>query len=158
MYDNSRGGNDTLIGGANTDNELFGDAFTLHGNARGGDDTLTGGDSSTNNFYGDAFFMVDNARGGDDTLVSGANATNTLYGDAFEMHDNARGGNDTLTRRRQLRSTPSTATPPPWTDDSPRRQRHADRRRASISVDVPQHTSTATPSRCTTTPAAATTR
>ena len=61
MYDNSRGGNDTLTGGANTDNEMFGDAFTLHGNARGGGDTLTGGDNSTNNVYGDAFFMVDNA-------------------------------------------------------------------------------------------------
>jgi len=37
-----RGGNDTLIGGANANNGLFGDARLIYDNARGGDDTLIG--------------------------------------------------------------------------------------------------------------------
>ena len=81
----------------------------MHDNARGGNDTLIGGANAFNSLYGDAFEMFDNARGGDDTLIggtgSGASSSMSLYGDAFDMHDNARGGNDMLTGRRWFDST-----------------------------------------------------
>ena len=110
MHDNARGGNDTLIGGAGANNELYGDANSLHDNARGGDDTLIGGggggvinrNSPSNDLFGDAQFMDGDSRGGNDTLIGGAGPGGPssfmfLYGDASEMHDNARGGNDHLT-------------------------------------------------------------
>ena len=111
MDGDSRGGNDTLIGGGTIgdpfflNNQLFGDAETMRDNARGGNDTLIGGDGSSNTLYGDAggsfppaFVpgMVGNSRGGNDTLTGGNGGVNFLYGDAFSMSDNARGGNDTL--------------------------------------------------------------
>ncbi len=48
MYGDSRGGNDTLIGGAGPGGPssfmfLYGDASEMHDNARGGNDHLTGG-------------------------------------------------------------------------------------------------------------------
>src|SRR5918994_121581 len=81
MYDDSRGGNDTLVGGANAYNGLFGDTFNMHDNARGGNDTLIGGAVSINSLFGDALDMRDNARGGDDTIISGA-GTDRMVGDA----------------------------------------------------------------------------
>ena len=50
---NTRGGNDTLTGGADATNFLFGDAGTMNGNARGGDDTLISG-TGTDHMWGDA--------------------------------------------------------------------------------------------------------
>ena len=47
MSDNTRGGNDTLIGGDNANNILYGDAGVMYDNARGGNDTLIGGDDAT---------------------------------------------------------------------------------------------------------------
>jgi serralysin len=125
MYDDSRGGNDTLIGGATADNALFGDARLMFDTADGGNDTLIGGAGSINFLNGDVLFMYDNVRGGNDTLIGGdgaafnffladasdmygnthggndtliggANTSNTFFGDTFTMHDNASGGNDTL--------------------------------------------------------------
>jgi Ca2+-binding RTX toxin-like protein len=125
MYDDSRGGNDTLIGGASADNALFGDARLMFDNADGGNDTLIGGAGSINFLNADALFMYDsahggndtligadgavfnffladasdmygNAHGGNDTLIGGANTSNPMFADAFNMFDNARGGNDTL--------------------------------------------------------------
>jgi Ca2+-binding RTX toxin-like protein len=125
MYDDARGGNDTLIGGANANNGLFGDARLMYDNADGGNDTLIGGAGSTNFLNGDALFMYDNVRGGNDTLIGangaffnffladasdmygnthggndlligGTDTSNQMFGDTFNMHDNARGGNDTL--------------------------------------------------------------
>jgi serralysin len=80
----SRGGNDSLTGGAggfNTPNGLLGDANTMDGNSRGGNDTLTGGANATNFLFGDAVTMNGNARGGDDTLISGT-GTDHMWGDA----------------------------------------------------------------------------
>ena len=54
MYDNTHGGDDTLIGGANANNTLYGDARFMHDNARGGDDTLTAAPGAINYLYGDA--------------------------------------------------------------------------------------------------------
>ena len=71
MYDNARGGNDTLTGNGNS-----GDANSMYDNARGGNDTLIGGDNSINTLCGDASVMYGNARGGNDTLIGGDNATN----------------------------------------------------------------------------------
>jgi Ca2+-binding RTX toxin-like protein len=125
MYDDSRGGNDTLIGGANANNALFGDARLMFDNADGGNDTLIGGSGSINFLNADALFMHDNARGGNDTLIGGDDAvfnffladasdmygnthggndmliggtdtSNQMFGDTFNMYGNARGGNDTL--------------------------------------------------------------
>ncbi len=95
MYDHSRGGDDTLIGGDDRGdfsiNDLIGDADSMSGNARGGDDRLIGGDSADFRFL-----------------------RNILVGDADAMHDNARGGNDTLIGGAG-RTTNSTATPTPCT-------------------------------------------
>jgi len=153
--DNARGGNDTLISGANATNTLYGDAYEMHDNTRGGNDTLiAAGGPSVNTppgLYGDANAMYDNARGGNDMLIGGANTTNTLYGDAFAMHDHARAAT-TICLARWLDETASTATPDHgWRQ--PRRQRHADWRRR-----FDQTTSMATPFPCLATPTAATTR
>ena len=44
MYDNARGGNDTLIGGDGAFFNFFlADASDMYGNTRGGNDTLIGG-------------------------------------------------------------------------------------------------------------------
>ena len=97
MYDNSDGGNDTLIGGAGSTNFLNGDALFMYDNVRGGNDTLIGADGAFFNFFlADASDMYGNTRGGNDTLIGGANTSNYFYGDTYVMHDNARGGNDTL--------------------------------------------------------------
>ena len=57
MYNNARGGNDTLIGGASSSdylaNHLVGDASFMSGNAHGGNDTLISG-TGTDNMWGDA--------------------------------------------------------------------------------------------------------
>src|SRR5260370_28189257 len=43
MYDNSRGGNDTLIGGANANNDLFRDPRLIYDHAHRGHATLIRG-------------------------------------------------------------------------------------------------------------------
>ncbi|HZB57322.1 MAG TPA: hypothetical protein VE527_27055 [Reyranella sp.] len=97
MYDNTDGGNDTLIGGVGSINFLNGDVLTMYDTARGGNDRLIGGDGAVFNFFlADASDMYGNTRGGNDTLIGGANTNNLMFGDTFNMHDNARGGNDTL--------------------------------------------------------------
>jgi serralysin len=97
QYDDSRGGNDLLIGGANANNSLVGDARLIYDNARGGNDTLIGDAGAFNVLYGDANEMHGAARGGNDHLIGGdGSSDNTLIGDAYFMSDNARGGNDTL--------------------------------------------------------------
>ena len=56
---------------------LFGDAFAMYDRtSRGGNDTLIGSADANNALTGDARFMVDHARGGDDTLIGGAGAIN----------------------------------------------------------------------------------
>ena len=97
MYDNTDGGNDTLIGGVGSINFLNGDVLTMYDTARGGNDRLIGGDGAAFNFFlADASDMYGNTQGGNDTLIGGANTSNFFFGDTYIMHDNARGGNDTL--------------------------------------------------------------
>ena len=78
MDGDSRGGNDTLIGGAGAGGpssfmSLYGDAFEMHDNARGGNDHLTGGTGiRTPELYGDAGIMDGDSRGGNDTMIGGA--------------------------------------------------------------------------------------
>ena len=102
-------------------NILYGDAFAMYDNARGGDDTLIGGDhrrcaSDQSTSIGDAYSMSGNARGGNDTLTGGASAINYLMATPTPCHDNARGGNDTLIGGdRWSTTTTSTATPTPCT-------------------------------------------
>ena len=71
MADDSRGGNDTLIGADSATNNLYGDADEMHDSTRGGNDTLTGGDVSFSNLFGDARIMDGDSRGGNDTLNGG---------------------------------------------------------------------------------------
>ena len=103
LRDNQHGTNDALHGVDSTfNNPFYGDAFAMYDHSRGGNDTLIGGNGASNFLYGAAFFMFDDTRGGNDTLIGGAGIggllpiTNLLYGDAQEMHNNAGGGNDTL--------------------------------------------------------------
>jgi hypothetical protein len=80
----SPGGNDTLSG-ANSPNNLYGDALEII-DGQGGNDTLIGGIGGVNNLYGDApntqgaFY-----RSGDDTLVSADRSTDNMWGD-FQSH------------------------------------------------------------------------
>ena len=52
MYDNTRGGDDTLIAGA-SGSTLVGDAHEMYDNAHGGNDTLISG-TGTDHMWGDA--------------------------------------------------------------------------------------------------------
>jgi hypothetical protein len=87
MYDDARGGNDTLIGGDGAVFNFFlADASDMYGNTHGGNDTLIGGANTSNTFFGDTFTMHDNARGGNDTLIS-SGGTDHMYGDALLIND-----------------------------------------------------------------------
>ena len=102
MFDNARGGNDTLIGGNGAFNTLYGDADAMHDNARGGNDTLIAGDSSDNDPRGrrphHGWPQPRRQRHADRRhRVRRPSSGMSLVGDAFEMHDNSRGGNDHLT-------------------------------------------------------------
>jgi hypothetical protein len=72
MFDNARGGNDTLIGanGFQSYNIVFGDAGSMYNDTHGGNDTLIGGAGhAINNLYGDAVSMYDDAHGSDITFM-----------------------------------------------------------------------------------------
>jgi hypothetical protein len=107
LTDHQQGTDDTLSGIDDASNVLFGDALAMDDHALGGNDMLIGGASissdASNTLYGDAFDMTDHATGGNDTLVGGSNlssastVSNVLFGDAFHMDDHASGGADTLT-------------------------------------------------------------
>ena len=104
------GGDDTLAGGPNSTNYVYGDGFSLQGST-GGDDTIIGGAYSVNYLYGDGdrlagagglFSGGSGSTGGDDTLTGGAYSVNYLYGDAYFLSGAPRagssvGGDDTLT-------------------------------------------------------------
>lgn len=100
------GGDDTLIGGNNSFNYLYGDfgqdAVALS-TFTGGDDILTGGDSSTNSLYGDFEDFIgyeSTLTGGNDILTGGDTSFNYLYGDSqFLSLENSTftGGDDILT-------------------------------------------------------------
>jgi hypothetical protein len=89
-----KGKHQDLVGTANGDNLLFGDAGeSIAEFARGGNDNLTGGNNSDsgsvfNQLIGDAGGSIaEFARGGNDKLTGGDNSdsgsvTNTLIGDA----------------------------------------------------------------------------
>ena len=88
------GGNDTLTGGDNSDeNYLYGDAFNMHDGAQGGDDVLTGGVDSYSEIYGESSQHGArhrrrrcNRRRGRPTLGNESNGiVNHLYGEAREM-------------------------------------------------------------------------
>ena len=97
---------------ASTINVLYGDAVAMYDDARGGNDTLIGGASAVNVLIGDAddhvrqrprrqrhadrrrwcvqlpgrrLVMYGDARGGNDTLIGGAGAMQLLPGDASDM-------------------------------------------------------------------------
>jgi serralysin len=95
MGASSRGGDDTLIGGASSVNFLFGDAAFMGDGAHGGNDTLTGGDNSVNWLFGDASVMADNAVAGNDTLISGT-GTDYMWGDTGEIDGLVTTGADTF--------------------------------------------------------------
>src|SRR5262249_27053563 len=120
MFDDTHGGNDTLIGGNNSGsgnglvvNGLVGDGSGMLGSAHGGNDLLIGGNTTplgngrVENFLaGDAGIMSGSTQGGDATLIGGSNSgsgsvENTLQGDAFHFFFIAGGsvihaGDDTL--------------------------------------------------------------
>src|SRR5258708_288979 len=73
LTDHQHGTNDTLIGGAEANNTLYGDALNMFNSSHGGNDTLTGGTIADNTLFGDASAMFDNSHGGNDTLTGGAN-------------------------------------------------------------------------------------
>jgi hypothetical protein len=76
-------GNDTLVGIDGEDNLIYGDVVDAQGGTfEGGDDTLIGGANSNNTLIGDAGTMTGISTGGDDTLIGGIGGTNILIGDA----------------------------------------------------------------------------
>ena len=56
----------------------------MRGESRGGNDTIIGGDAPFNTIYGDTLFMHDNSRGGNDKLT-GAGDRNTISGEPDEL-------------------------------------------------------------------------
>jgi hypothetical protein len=62
MFDDARGGKDTLIGKTGSYNIFYGDADSMYEHACGGDDKLIGGDGSTNYLHGDAYIISEYAR------------------------------------------------------------------------------------------------
>ncbi|MGG7055970.1 hypothetical protein [Nitrosomonas sp. ANs5] len=110
MRNHSKGGNDTLLGGNNSDggilvNGLIGDSGLMFNHSQGGNDTLLGGNNShggllVNGLAGDSGVMFNHAKGGNDVLTGGNNINgaviNGLAGDAALMFDHSKGGNDVL--------------------------------------------------------------
>jgi len=107
------GGDDSITGGDNANNNLFGDvrtiAFISGDTFIGGNDTLKGGDAflsffASNSLVGDAETVsgAGSFQGGDDTLIGGDNFTafflfNVMIGDVSSGSGaNFVGGNDTL--------------------------------------------------------------
>jgi Ca2+-binding RTX toxin-like protein len=84
MSDNTRGGDDLLIGGSEND-RLVGDGSLLSSSARGGNDLLVGG-SEDDILRGDADTMTDSAQGGNDVLIGGS-GNDELYGDALSYEN-----------------------------------------------------------------------
>src|SRR5262245_44620383 len=84
-----------------SENDLYGDAYAMFDNSRGGDDTMIGGDGLTvgdgsNNFlYGDAYTMSNDASGGEDTLTGGVHDSTDLVGGAEKTNDDHHGGDNT---------------------------------------------------------------
>ena len=129
-YDDARGGNDTLTGGANAD---IASTVTAKGTP----------------------FHVDNSKGGNDTLIGGGGAINFLNGDVLAMSDNARGGNDRLIAGAGRYLVPPLRRRRQHVRQRPRRQRS---RSNGGHGTVFNFTSLATPPTCPATPSAATTR
>jgi len=91
------GGNDTITGGANGTNTIYGDADTIMGNQGfGGNDIITGGTNSINVLVGDAIHFAGPAKGGNDTITGGVGGSNTLIGDGIDTNGPESGGNDRL--------------------------------------------------------------
>ena len=88
-------GNDSITGGVNSGNALFGDVNTALDNVAFGNDTLVGGADGTNTMYGDAYSASDTVVWGADRLVSGTNSNDIMWGDA-EFRDAGPGGADTF--------------------------------------------------------------
>ena len=70
---------------------MQGDAGWMRDNTRGGNDHLVGGDNADNWLIGDSTYMLEGSRGGNDHLVGGADSVNKLSGDGGEMYHDVRG-------------------------------------------------------------------
>ena len=78
----STGGNDTLVGGANSpSNTLVGDVVWVYADATGGDDRLVSGDNSPDQMWGDFQNVISGSvEGGHDTFVFGpGNGNDFIY-------------------------------------------------------------------------------
>ena len=96
--------------------------------------------------------MSDNTRGGNDTLSGLPGADTIVYGDAYAMSDDTRGGDDMLIGGTDLANNEMYGDAYAMSDDA---------RGGNDTLggeDARPITSTATPSPCPTTPAAAMTR
>jgi hypothetical protein len=91
------GGADTLTGGANSYNQLYGDGIFLESSS-GGNDTLIGGTGYFNELYGDAHGLA-NGICGNDRLVSAANTVDYMWGDVHDAQSSFTGGHDTFAFR-----------------------------------------------------------
>jgi len=89
-------GNDTLIGGANSTNILYGDAGSTMGNPTLGSDILIGGKGGVNYLIGDANDVAGGVggTGGNDFLVSAASTTDYMWGDLRESGSLFESGRD----------------------------------------------------------------
>ncbi len=102
MLDSVNGGDDVLVGGAHGNNKLFGDAYTIN-QGSGGDDWLKGGINSVNHLVGDAAYLT--GTGGNDTILGAFNSVNQIFGDSNYLNDGGVGGNDLLIGGRKSENT-----------------------------------------------------
>jgi hypothetical protein len=79
LTNKQRGASQTLLGVADENNAIYGDAgMAITDSARGGGDILAGGDNTStlsfsNDLFGDANTISGEGEGGDDTLTGGNN-------------------------------------------------------------------------------------
>jgi hypothetical protein len=90
------GGDNYLLGGANSLNTLAGSATTMSGPVFGGYNHVTGGANSFNVLYGAAQTMTTISSTYRNVVTGGANSTNYEYGDALTMTGAAHGGGNTV--------------------------------------------------------------
>ena len=99
ILERASGGNDFLVGGGGSTNQVYGDAIQIiGGTATGGNDEIRSAENASSTglhqIFGDAGALQDFARGGNDRILWTSGGEAYISGDAYQMDGNSIGGND----------------------------------------------------------------
>ncbi len=94
LYNDVRGGDDTVNVENMEGGSIIGDGWTLHDNAQGGDDIINVGTMNSGEIYGDGVSLSSRAQGGDD-IITVDNIDTTLNGNQ-SIVINGNHGDDTI--------------------------------------------------------------